>query len=186
MIAEVIVDIAHSEVDKIFEYRAGENVRAGSRVKVPFSRGVADGYVMRLKETSDFSADRLKDILSVVDEIPVLTEECLQLAYSIAERYKCPKALVLRLFLPAEMRKGGVRELYKSVAVYRKDCELSARANKQLSALEFIRENGRFDYTALCEKFGRAAVNALAEKGAIALEKQRVARSPYKNVEGEP
>lgn len=97
---------------------------------------------MRLKETSDFSADRLKDILSVVDEIPVLTEECLQLAYSIAERYKCPKALVLRLFLPAEMRKGGVRELYKSVAVYRKDCELSARANKQLSALEFIRENG--------------------------------------------
>ena len=185
MIAEVIVDIAHSEVDKIFEYRAGENVRAGSRVKVPFSRGVADGYVMRLKETSDFSADRLKDILSVVDEIPVLTEECLQLAYSIAERYKCPKALVLRLFLPAEMRKGGVRELYKSVAVYRKDCELSARANKQLSALEFIRENGRFDYTALCEKFGRAAVNALAEKGAIALEKQRVTRSPYKSVEGE-
>ncbi|MFQ7036529.1 MAG: primosomal protein N', partial [Candidatus Borkfalkia sp.] len=103
----------------------------------------------------------------------------------IAERYKCPKALVLRLFLPTEMRKGGVRELYKSVAVYRKDCELSARANKQLSVLEFIRENGRFDYTALCEKFGRAAVNALAEKGAIALEKERVARSPYKNVEGE-
>lgn len=107
MIAEVIVDIAHSEVDKIFEYRAGENVRAGSRVKVPFSRGVADGYVMRLKETSDFSADRLKNILSVVDEIPVLTEECLQLAYSIAERYKCPKALVLRLFLPQKCAKGA-------------------------------------------------------------------------------
>lgn len=29
MIAEVIVDIAHSEVDKIFEYRAGENVPGG-------------------------------------------------------------------------------------------------------------------------------------------------------------
>ena len=71
MIAEVIVDIAHSEVDKIFEYRAGENVRAGSRVKVPFSRGVADGYVMRLKETSDFSADRLINIPGWMRDLPI-------------------------------------------------------------------------------------------------------------------
>ena len=34
MTAEVIVDIAHSEVDKIFEYRSIEGVREGSRVKV--------------------------------------------------------------------------------------------------------------------------------------------------------
>ena len=31
MTAEVIVDIAHSEVDKIFEYRAVEGVEEGSR-----------------------------------------------------------------------------------------------------------------------------------------------------------
>lgn len=36
MIAEVIVDIAHSEVDKIFEYRAGENVRAAAASRFPF------------------------------------------------------------------------------------------------------------------------------------------------------
>ena len=36
MYAEVIVDIASSEVDKIFEYEADENVYEGSRVIVPF------------------------------------------------------------------------------------------------------------------------------------------------------
>ena len=186
MIAEVIVDIAHSEVDKIFEYRAGEGVFAGCRVKVPFARGVVDGYVMRLKETSDYSAEKLKSILSVVDEIPALTQECLSLTYSISERYRCPKALVLRLFLPSEMRKGGVRELYKKIAVIGNvETEISSRAKMQAAAFAFLRERGKFGYTELCEKFGRSAVNALVEKGAVYLEKERVNRSPYLSVEGE-
>ena len=56
MTAEVIVDIAHSEVDKIFEYRAIDGVRAGSRVRVPFGGRTVDGYVMRLKEGSDYDS----------------------------------------------------------------------------------------------------------------------------------
>ena len=43
MTAEVIVDIAHSEVDKIFEYCSIEGVREGSRVKVPFGNTAVDG-----------------------------------------------------------------------------------------------------------------------------------------------
>ena len=35
MICEVIVDIAHSEVDKIFDYVCDESVQAGARVTVP-------------------------------------------------------------------------------------------------------------------------------------------------------
>lgn len=185
MIAEVIVDIAHSEVDKIFDYYAIEGVSPGSRVRVPFARGVADGYVMCLKEKTEYDASKLKSVLSVVDEIPALTEECLRLTYSIAERYHCPKALVLRLFLPAEMRRGGVRELYKKIAVFQSGAEIAARAKSQSAAYSFLEKELRFDYTALCDRFGRSAVNALVAKGAIALEKERVNRSPYRSVEGE-
>ena len=184
MTAEVIVDIAHSEVDKIFEYRAIDGVFAGSRVKVPFGGRVVDGFVMRLKEGSDFDSDKLKSILSAVDEIPALNAECLALVDSIAVRYHCPKALVLRLFLPGEMRKGKVRERYKNVAVFVKEIEISPRAKAQRAALDHLRENGRADYTDFCEKFGRSAVAALVEKGAAALEKERVARTPYAALEG--
>ena len=178
MTAEVIVDIAHSEVDKIFEYRAIDGVAAGSRVKVPFGGRVVDGFVMRLKEGSDFDAAKLKSILSAVDGIPALNGECLRLVDEIAARYHCPKALVLRLFLPGEMRKGTVRELFKNVAVFEREIEISSRAKAQAAVLAHMKEKGREDYTLLREKFGQAAAE-LVKKGALRVEKERVNRSPY-------
>ena len=50
MVAEVIVDIAHSEVDKIFDYACGDDITAGMRVAVPFGRSAATGFVVRVKE----------------------------------------------------------------------------------------------------------------------------------------
>ena len=179
MTAEVIVDIAHSDVDKIFEYRAIEGAAAGSRVKVPFGGRVADGFVMRLKEGSDFDSAKLKSILSVTDDIPALNGECLALVEEIASRYHCPKALVLRLFLPGEMRKGRVRELYKTVAVYSGEVPLSARASARRALLAYMREKGREDRAVLAEKFGRGAVDALVSAGALRTEKERVTRTPY-------
>lgn len=185
MTAEVIVDIAHGEVDRIFEYRAIDGVCEGSRVKVPFGNRVVDGFVMRLKRNSDFDAAKLKSILSVVDEVPALCAECLSLAEQISVRYRCPKALVLRLFLPGEMRKGAVRELYKTYVLLKDGAfEPAARAKAQAAALAFLRENGKYGYTELCGRFGRSAVGALVEKGAAELTKERVIRSPYVAVSG--
>ena len=184
MTAEVIVDIAHSEVDKIFEYRAEEDVKEGCRVRVPFGGRTVDGYVMRLKEGSDFDPARLKPVSSVVDE--PLTKECLALVERVSARYHCPKALVLRLFLPGEMRKGAVHEQYKTYAVLRDNTYAGpARAKAQAAAFAFLKDNPRFGYTELCDQFGRGAVNALVEKGAAALEKERVLRKPYTGVKGD-
>ena len=113
MIAEVIVDVAHSEVDKIFDYLCDDSVQAGCRVTVPFGRTYVAGFVMRIKPTSDFP--NLKRIAKVFDELPAINPECLSLTQKIADRYHVPKALVLRLFLPAEMRTGKVSEVYKNL-----------------------------------------------------------------------
>ena len=184
--AEVIVDIAHSEVDRIFEYRTIDGVEEGSRVKVPFGNRVVDGFVMRLKEESDYDFTKLKSILSVVDEIPALCGECLSLVFEISARYHCPKALVLRLFLPGEMRKGAVRELYKTYVVPGQNCDMpiSARAKSRAAALQEVKEKGRIGYTELCTAFGRGAVAALVEADALSLIKERINRSPYKQVGG--
>ena len=59
MIAEVIVDIAASETDKIFDYICDDNTVVGSRVRAPFGGKTVAGFVMRLKESSSVPNDKL-------------------------------------------------------------------------------------------------------------------------------
>ncbi|MDE7181465.1 MAG: primosomal protein N' [Clostridia bacterium] len=180
MFAQVIVDIAHSQVDKIFEYSCPDDLCAGSRVKVPFGGRVIDGFVIGVSQTSVYPADKVKPIAEVFDEPPALVPECISLMHGIASRYRVPKAVALRLFLPSEMRLGKVHEVYKSYAVYTgEDIKLSASAKKQAEALQCLKTEKECDFTRLCERFGRGAVNSLIEKGAAKLEKRKITRSPF-------
>ena len=52
---------------------------------------------------------------SSYDEQPALIPECFSLMNELSERYRVPKAVCLRLFLPAEMRAGRVHEVYKKL-----------------------------------------------------------------------
>ena len=183
MICEVIVDIAHSDVDKIFDYACDLPVEAGTRVVVPFGRSTATGFVMRVKETSDLPAAKLKKIYRAEEDLPALNAECLALAWRLAARYRVPMALVLRLFLPAEMRTGKVRETYRTYARFFKEVPIK-NAPQQAACLAFLEENGEADAAALRKRYG-AALNALVKKGAVVLEKRRVLRDPYRGVEGE-
>lgn len=180
MFAEVIVDIAHSQVDKIFEYICPDSIRVGSRVKVPFGGRVIEGFVIGVNPVSSYPAEKLKSITEIFDEEPALVPECFALMRSIAERYRVPMAAALRLFIPSEMRLGKVREAFKRYAVFVTDgVKLASSAKKQSAALEFVKQSGEAEYTALCDSYGRAAVNALAEKGAIRVEKRKIARNPF-------
>ena len=183
MIAEVIVDIAHSEVDRVFDYLCGDEVCAGMRVTVPFARSVTTGIVMRVKEASELPPEKLKKIIRVLDELPALNAECLALAEKLARRYRCPKALVLRLFLPAEMRTGKVSERLKSVVSFSGDIELiPPRAKRQRELAEFLSARGEADLTALREEFG-SAVKGLEERGMLHTDKRRVFRDPYERLQ---
>ncbi len=185
MIAEVIVDVAHSEVDKIFDYTCGEEIRAGMRVAVPFGRSAATGFVMRVKEKSDYPEEKLRSVYRAEEDFPALNEECLSLARKIAARYRCPMALTLRLFLPAEMRTGKVGETYKSYArLSDGGAEISPRATAQLSLIAYLEEHGEAETGFLREQFG-GALDALKKKGALVIERRRTFRDPYKGMDGE-
>ena len=147
MIAEVIVDIASSETDKIFEYLCDDDTVVGSRVRAPFGNTVLPGFVMKLKESSEYPVHKLKKLYKTSDELPALTPECLRLANRMADRYKVPKALTLRLFLPSEMRTGKVRELMKNYAELLDgvDLDLPKTAKNQRGVVEFLKENGKTD-----------------------------------------
>ena len=184
MFAQVIVDIAHSQVDKVFEYSCPDNLEVGSRVKVPFGGRVIDGFVIGVSRTSAYPAEKVKPIASVFDELPALVPECFTLMERIAQRYRVPKAVALRLFLPSEMRLGKVRESFRRYAKFIKEIPLSATAKKQIQALEYIKGEKEADYARFAETFGRGAVDALKEKGAIEVEERKINRNPRLGLSG--
>ncbi len=184
MIAEVIVDVAHSDVDKIFEYIADETVKAGMRVAVPFGGRTAAGFVIRVKETSGYPAEKLKRIYRVEDDVPAINEECLSLAEKISSRYQCPMALSLRLFLPAEMRTGKAGKSYREYARLGGSIPpLNPRAKAQLACVAYLEEKGEAPLAELRKKFS-SAVDALIKNHALIIEKRRNFRVPYRSVEG--
>ena len=184
MIAEVIVDIAASETDRIYDYLCDENTIVGSRVRAPFGGKTVPGFVMRLKETSDYPKEKLKRVLPCADELPALNAECLRLAEKLAERYRVPKALTLRLFLPSEMRTGKVRELLRSYAILRvpvAEMKLVKTAKNQIGAAEYLEQNGKTECAYLNNLFP-GGVAALEKKGYVTITKEQILRDPYKNV----
>ncbi len=179
MYAQVIVDIAHSQVDRVFEYSCPGSVKVGCRVKVPFGGRIIDGFVIKTTETCSVSADKVKPIHSVFDELPALVPECFSLMERISSRYRVPKAASLRLFVPSEMRLGKVREAYKNFVLLKNaDLKLIKSAKRQAEAIAYLSENGECELSVLAEKFGRNAVAALEKKGAVAIEKRRIMRTP--------
>ena len=183
MFAKVIVDVAHSQVDKIFEYSCPDDLKTGSRVKVPFGNRVIDGFVIGVSRTSVFPPEKIKPVAEIYDESPALVPECFSLMERISRRYRVPKAASLRLFIPSEMRLGRVHESFRRFAVYvTADVKISKAAKKQTEALAYLKEKGEEDFAALCEKFGRGAINSLAEKGALKIEKRKIVRSPFKGL----
>ncbi len=187
MIAEVIVDIATSETDRIFDYLCDDSVIVGSRVRAPFGGKILSGFVMKLKESSALPESRLKKLLPASDELPALTQESLWLAEKIVKRFRVPKALALRLFLPSEMRTGKVRELYRTFAelcVKKEEAQIRKTAKNQLGVLEYLEKNGKTE-TAVLNNLFPGGLTALEKKGYIRVSKEQILRDPYKTVDGE-
>ena len=179
MFAQVIVDIAHSQVDKVFEYSCPDDIKVGSRVKVPFGTRKIDGFVIGVSRVSSYPAEKVKPIAEIFDEPPALVPECFTLMEKIAKRYRVPKAVALRLFLPSEMRLGRVHESKRRYAKFVREISFPASAKKQAQALEYIKANGEEDYARFAEKFGRGAVDALLKKGAIEALERKINRNPF-------
>ena len=187
MIAEVIVDIAAGETDRIYDYLCDDDIKAGSRVRAPFGGKIVSGFVMRLKETSDVPPGRLKRVFPCSDGLPALNPECLALAGKLTARYRVPMALSLRLFLPSEMRAGKVRELkknYASLLVPLSEMTLSKTAKNQLGAAEYLEKNGKTECGFLNGLFP-GGVAALEKKGYALVKKEQLLRDPYKGLEVE-
>lgn len=112
--ANVIIDIAHSELDRVFTYEAPDELmlEAGHRVLVPFGRSnkPVEGFVLAITDESTSVSTGIKKIIKRLEPYTALLPDQLELAEWIRRGYHCRMIDALRLMLPAQMRNGGVRE----------------------------------------------------------------------------
>ena len=92
MYAQILIDIAHAEVDRLFTYRIPEelSISPGMHVLVPFGRGNAkkEGFVIRITDAPDGTGP-YKDVIRALEPYPILLPDQLELAGWMQRSYNC-------------------------------------------------------------------------------------------------
>lgn len=189
MIARVIVDISASDVDRVFDYISIDGVVRGSRVSVPFGNRTVEGYVIATADETDVPPEKLKSIISTLDDRPIVSEEFLGLCDFMTERFHLRKIDVFRLFLPAKMRGGRIKELEKNIVFINPDYKdvdpalfIKKTAKSQLEVFEYLTDAESAEQSYLNSNYSAAAVRNLLSRGVLLSRREKVLRTPYKNI----
>ncbi len=172
-------------IDRPFTYELpltlGHRVRIGCRVWVPFSGRKLTGVVLRTHDEPP--GHEAREVLSLLDEEPVLDEELLRLANWIAEYYCAPIGEVLKGMLPlsGEMRRStqySLTEIGRDVA---RRLSVQPESDAASALLALLEERTRSaEYLAAKVKNARPALRALLKRGWVAAEERQEERDPLR------
>ena len=165
MIAEIIVDVSNSQVDKIFDYiiPEGLNVLPGYKVVVPFGGRQIDGFVIGIKESSEIESDKLKSILKCRFDFQIITDELLK------DKFYLKMIDCIKLCIPTVIRSGKIKHNdtvflslnYEKLENYIKT--IRANARKQLEIITYLKNTEKCELTKLAKNFSYTSVNKLTE-----------------------
>ncbi len=178
MIAEVIVDILSSNVDKIYDYIMPEHstITVGSRVLVSFANRNIEGYVISVKDTSSYDNHKLKTIIKSLDAQPVLNPRMVELSFFMKEKFHLRHADTLRLCLPPQVRSTMTVKQKRNVKLSN-TADISAlrkNALAQIGIVQYLTDKASEDIVVLNDKFGSSAVKKLLEMNFVEIEEQEV------------
>lgn len=184
MIAKIIVDVAQSAVDKIFEYNIPPHlpIKKGDWVIVPFGPRKLGGFVLEISQTAT-THHTLKDVLAIKQGGKILPE-MLELCKFMVEQYNIKMVDGLRLCLSSEVRSEKIHEKTVLMCQLAKDFDadkylekLPARSQKQREVIEFLATKAEKKST-LEKLFGASAIKTLLQKGAIEVFEVQQNRPP--------
>lgn len=190
--ASVLVDLA---LDKPLDYGIPSDLSAclqtGSRVKVPLRGKTVNGFVVEIKHSSAFS--HVHSIQEVVMDGEFIPPDLFELALWMSKYYCSPLRRVLKILLPAVVRKDTKHkeQLYvmrnKTKEELRELCEqLRNTHSPQAAVLDVMLQVKKgILLSELLEKTegSRSPLDSLVKKGALVVDIVRVDRSPLMNEE---
>lgn len=183
MIAEIIVDVQNSQVDKVFDYNIPSSfdfLKIGYRVVVPFGNRKIEGYIIGIKNSTDCPPDKLKSIISVCDEYPLILPEIVELIKFMKDKLYLRLIDGIRLAIPSQVKKSD----YKFVSFVTLNDEnledylktLNKRNQNIPKIIECLRQNGKVEVGFLNSKYGNANVKKLINSGILSIQKNKINR----------
>lgn len=192
MYADIIIDITHEKLDKIFQYRIPsqleEKLTIGAEVLVPFGRGNTQtrGYVVGFSEVCQYDVEKLKEISDISKDALAIEGRMVALAAWMKEQYGGTMIQALRTVLPVKQKVKsktkrtvvlllGEEEGKKKLTFY---LQKNQKARARLLA-ELI-ENKELPYELVTKKLNVTAsvIRALQEQDVVEVQEEQVYRNP--------
>lgn len=185
LIAQVIVDVPSRGTDRPFDYIVPESMQGwlevGSRVGVPFGPRTLQGFVIGLSGTSETPATKLKALQELLDLVPPLSEELVELSEWMSAKYACHRITALQSMLPAALK--GKAERYIRVAERESwvgedslfDATASLLTDEEEQIVSHIQKQQEVRMELLSRRFGEQAhiIKSLLQRG-ILLESRSI------------
>ena len=199
MYADIIVDITHEKLDKVFQYRIPSHLegmlKVGMEVVVPFGRGNKEtkGYVTDFSERAEYAPEKIKEVLRIAEESVAIESRLVALAAWMKETYGGTMIQALKTVLPIKKKERAREKETVRFLLTKKEGEekLAVYLHKNQKArarlLAALLDQPVQDYDFLMHKLNltRSVVKALEEQKVLALESEQVYRNPviYKEKE---
>ncbi len=139
----VIVELTNKNTDKIFTYKTSsyKNIKIGERVIVPFGNRTLEGFVVSIDDNKpDYEC---RDIISVIDNEPVLNDELLELGKYMSKKTFSSLSSCYQTMLPKGLKAKknfNINIKYDKYIVINKDSILEG---KRKEIYDFIKKNGK-------------------------------------------
>lgn len=159
----------------------------GSLAVVPLGRITRVGVVWRIGTAEEVPESRLRDIVKILHETPVLTPDLLKIIPWISGYYAAPLNSVLESVLPAVVRRGVKPVLCRMLEIARVPepgvwAKISKRSPRRAAVYEFVRARGEpveRDAVVAALKVTASVIDALILEGLLRETAERVDREAY-------
>ncbi len=194
MYADIIVDITHEKLDRVFQYKVPQSMEGqlteGMEVIIPFGRGNREikGYVVGFSENTDYDKDKIKEILRISENAVRIESKLIALAAWMKSYYGGTLIQSLKTTLPIK-KKEKIQERKKICLLLSKQeaegkLELYLHKNQKARArlLAALIDQPEQDYGVLRRTLHitKPVVDALVEQKIISITAELSFRNPIR------
>lgn len=194
--ANVIVDITHEKLDKIFQYiipdELKDDIYPGVQAEVAFGRGNRNirCFVVEVTDRAEYDVSKMKSIIRVVPGSIPIESQLIAVAAWIKKNYGSTMNRALKTVIPIHESVKEVKKEYAVLNISKEEAEkllLKYRNDKRMSArvrfLEELVTKEEISVELLTKKMGisKNIIKSLRECGIIDIRYDTIYRTPFKN-----
>ena len=194
MFADIIIDIKHEKLDKIFQYRIPDRLenelKAGMEVIVPFGKGnrPVKGYVTGITDSCSYDLSKVKEITDISRDSVEIEAKLIALAAWMKENYGGTMIQALKTVLPIKQKENARVKKYlrllleKDAGKEKLEFYLEKNQKARARLLAALLDQPVLEYDLAVKKLHITlpVIRALEEQGVLVMESEQVYRNPVR------